>query len=239
MKKEIWKDIEGFEGLYMISNKGRLKSLERFKNNNGGLVKVEEKILTNHKDKKGYNFNTICKNGKIFSLRTHRIVAKHFIPNPKNKPQVNHINRIRHDNRVDNLEWCTNRENISHSKVFLKSSSKYVGVHYVGKYNKWTSQIHIKGTTYSLGYCKTEKEAKDNYEKALLNWKSKGVTPEIKKHKGFVRKSIDGTILEKFKTLKQVKEKGFDVASVSNSLNGKYSFGNGFYKNSIWEYERI
>ena len=120
MEKEILKTIKNYEGLYEVSNFGRVKSLERIDNNNH-LVK--EKILKNHKDKDGYLIVVLCKEGKQKTFKVHRLVAQAFIPNPNNYPQVNHKDENKENNFVyinedgtadlekSNLEWCTNEYN--------------------------------------------------------------------------------------------------------------------------------
>jgi hypothetical protein len=111
---EVWKDIPGYEGLYQVSNLGRVKSLERFKDNNGGLVRVPEKIMTGGK-RHGYILMFLSKEGSRKTFAAHRLVAQVFIPNPENKPSVNHINGNKQDNRVCNLEWNTYKENTNHA----------------------------------------------------------------------------------------------------------------------------
>lgn len=113
---EIWKDIEGFEGRYQVSNFGNVKSLGCKRNGK------KEKILKQHYDKRGYKKVTLSKNYELKSFSVHRLVAIAFLENLENKRTVNHINGIKHDNRVENLEWCTDSENTKHAfKLGLKT----------------------------------------------------------------------------------------------------------------------
>lgn len=102
---EEWRDIEGYEGLYQVSNLGRVRSL----NFNHTIGKVKELSLRN--SKKGYKQVILYKDGKTKSYRVHRLVAEAFIENPNNYEQINHKNEIKSDNTVNNLEWCTNEYN--------------------------------------------------------------------------------------------------------------------------------
>ena len=112
---EIWKDILGYEGIYQISNFGIAKSLQRNSLGKfGNVILLKEKILKYNKTK-GYLFVTFLKSHKIKNQSIHRLVAMAFIPNPDKKPCVNHINGIKIDNRIENLEWCTHSENTKHA----------------------------------------------------------------------------------------------------------------------------
>lgn len=105
---EVWKPIINFEGLYEISNFGRVKSLGNNK------YKVD-KIIKHCISKNGYAYCTLWINCKQKKYKIHRLIAIHFIPNPENKPFINHIDSNRMNNSIENLEWCTQKENIHHA----------------------------------------------------------------------------------------------------------------------------
>lgn len=126
MVDEEWKDIKGFEGLYQVSNKGRVKSLDRYAYNHGKLQFRPERILKQNIQKAGRNKRcavVLCKDGKTRSLRVHRIVAEAFIPNPENKPFIDHIDTDSTNNCVENLQWATAKEN-SNNPLSKKHSSE-------------------------------------------------------------------------------------------------------------------
>lgn len=116
LEGEIWRDIEILQGTHQVSNKGRIRRFahkRQFKGtesfHTGGLCSISI-------DAKGYSiFGYRLKNGKCRVLKVHREVAKAFIPNPENKPQINHIDGNKQNNTVENLEWCTNSENQLHA----------------------------------------------------------------------------------------------------------------------------
>lgn len=161
-EKEIWKDIISYEGLYQISNKGRVKSLS---GKSANINKAE--IILKPYITRGYFMVRFSKKGKEKAHYIHRLIAEAFIDNPNNKPQVNHINFKKLDNRIKNLEWVTNRENTQHWYNSTKRSSKYAGVsrYYNGMY---VAQFSINGKVFHLGYYKSEERAAMIYKKVLL-----------------------------------------------------------------------
>ena len=112
--KKKWKEIKGYEGKYIISNYGEVISLPRYKQNNSKLQYVEPKEIKRYVNpKNGYVYVQLWNNSKYKNIRLHKLVARTFIPNPKNLPQVNHIDGNKLDNSIENLEWCDCKYNIN------------------------------------------------------------------------------------------------------------------------------
>lgn len=119
--EEEWRDIAGYEGLYQVSNLGRVKSLNYMHTGN-------EKIRKTKKNK-GYLQVSLWKNGKAHHTYVHRLVAETFIPNIKNLPQVNHIDENKENNRVDNLEWCDQKYNLNYGTRIERILEHRTGPH--------------------------------------------------------------------------------------------------------------
>lgn len=148
---EEWKPIKGYEGLYEISNLGRVKSLgrkiKRYNGHNYSEITYPPKILKNRIFQKGYYQVILCKDNVEKSFMVHRLVAETFIPNPENKPEVNHKWEIKIDNRASELEWSTHKENCEHrSNILKKGCIKKVKQYDLdGNFIKeWNSIMEIK-----------------------------------------------------------------------------------------------
>lgn len=149
---EIWKDIEGYEGLYQISNIGRVKSLPK-KRRYG--TEYQEEMFLKQKNNKGYLQVNLYNSNGMKSYQVHRLVAQTFIKNLKNKEEVNHKNGLKTDNRVENLEWVTPKENIKHAwKTGLIKSKRIKIAQYTldGKFLKIWNGVRSIEKTLGLDY---------------------------------------------------------------------------------------
>lgn len=151
---EIWKDVEGYEGIYQVSNQGRVKSLPRVTLLNGGRRREEPEVIMTYTLRSGYPTLVLRKKGVRKSAQIHRLVAAAFIPNPLKLSIVNHKDYDRTNNHAENLEWCTQLENVrwssermSHprSKVTSNTGEKYISK----RGRKYRVQIHYRGIVTS------------------------------------------------------------------------------------------
>lgn len=112
--EEIWKDIEEYEGLYQISNLGRVRSLNHFRENRQGGYEQKGRIRKIY-NSKTYSYIRLSKNGKTKTYTIHKLVANVFLEKVKGKKYINHIDGNKHNNKINNLEWCTSSENQKHA----------------------------------------------------------------------------------------------------------------------------
>lgn len=165
---EIWESIPDFPH-YQISNFGRVKRLEKNLIRKGLPYKLPEKILRVYSGFSGYLMIQIRNENQIKTFLIHRLVAMAFIANPRNLEFVNHIDNNKLNNHVTNLEWVTKRENSCHvNQLHSRFSSKFTGVAFHQKSQKWYASIRYNGKSQSLGYHNTEEaayEARCKFEK--------------------------------------------------------------------------
>ncbi len=169
MSIEIFKDIPGYEGLYQVSNLGNVKSLSRISKNSGsynGFMTIREKILNPALNNHGYYTVFLCKDGKNKRIKVHQLVTMSFLNHLPDKTQeivVDHINNIKTDNRLENLQLISHRENSSKDR-----KRKFdTGVYLHKTSNKYRAQIQINNKKFHLGSFDTEIEASKAYQKAL------------------------------------------------------------------------
>lgn len=174
MQDEIWKDIPGYEGLYQVSNLGRVRSLDKivYCTNQYGTKATrlrKSKIFSLAKQNNGYLIATINRKTK----KVHRLVAMTFIPNPDNLPQVNHKDGNKENNNVDNLEWCDQIYNMKHAvknNLFHK---------YFGKDNWQSIAVECYKENYSKIYYsirEAERETKIKHQSIIRCCKGKQLT---------------------------------------------------------------
>ena len=172
MIQEIFKKVKGYEGVYQISNFGRVKSLERYVKHPSGSYKIiKERILKSSPGSNGYLKVDLSLKGENKSMSVHQLVAVAFLNHKLNghKWVVDHKDFDRLNNHLSNIKIITARENTN--LKHLKSSSRYVGVGWKKQNKRWQSQIRINGRTKFLGYFINEIDAHYAYQNALKNIK--------------------------------------------------------------------
>lgn len=171
MNKEIWKDIREYEGLYQVSNLGRVKSLTRTikRNKMGDFIK--NGIIMNTTEHKGYISIILSKNGVSKRYKVHRLVAQEFIPNPNNYPEVNHKNEIKTDNRVENLEWCSHLYNMRYGTWKTRRKENFDYSHCYKKVNQYDMKDNFIKSWENISLA--EKELNINHISDCCNGKRK------------------------------------------------------------------
>lgn len=142
MQKEIWKDIQGYEGKYQVSSCGRVKSLPRKTKNQYGK---EEIIIKQRTDKDGYKRINLYKNGKRKTYLVHYLVAETFLENTNNYSEINHIDECKQNNFVENLEFCTHEYNINYGTRNKRQSKSRIGK-YTGKNSPHARKVQCINT---------------------------------------------------------------------------------------------
>ena len=156
-ESEVWKDVVGFEGLYKISNKGNVYSVERISSQGN---KCGGRTLKPIYDNYGYLVVTLHKNGKQKVKKIHRLVTEAFIPNPNNYPDVNHRDEEKDNNELSNLEWCDKGYNNNHGtrnrRIGQKKSKKVRAVNVeTGEIITFSSATETRNKGFSIGAVST------------------------------------------------------------------------------------
>jgi len=208
MENEIWKDVKGYEGIYKISSLGNIKSLSRIVLKNGKHpFKSKEKLMKRYFKENKYQHVTLSKNG-VSKIRTvHQLVAESFL---NHKPcmhrlVINHINFIKTDNRLINLEIVTHREN--GNMKHIKSSSIYTGVSWHKKNKNWIANISVNGRLKYLGSFESEKEASLYYEEMLTKLGIKLYSGDLLTFEGLLKRY--GDYIGYLKPFNDIKDKQF------------------------------
>lgn len=152
------KDVVGYEKRYKVTRDGKVFSL------------ISDRYLSTFLSEKGYETLTLSKKGIARKKRVARLVAEAFIPNPNKYKEVNHINCIKTDNRVENLEWCTRSQNVLHAYKNGLYKNKGIGVYLYKRTNKFYACIERKGKTIYGKYFDTKQEGIEAREKFLAKW---------------------------------------------------------------------
>lgn len=204
--EEIWKDVKGYEGMCKVSNLGRAMRLNK---------KGVWYILDLKPKKNGYYLVGFCINGKTNYVYLHRAVAEAFIPNPCGKPQIDHINTIRTDNRVENLRWVTSHEN--HMNVITRKNRSLL----------WKSNTSLMA--------KSMKNIRDwNAKTESKEWCNK--LHEMNKIP-VIGKDLSTGKIYKYTCANEAKVDGFSQTAIAHCIKGEYHtrYGNNIYKNIKWK----
>lgn len=236
--KEVWEDIQGYEGYYQVSNLGRVKSLYK-----------GSAILKGSVNNRGYHTVILYKDGKYKHFLKHRLVAQAFIPNPQKLPQVNHKDEDKSNNNVSNLEWCTNAyNNLYHDKakrVGIKEGKPVAQYTLSGKLVRiWESACEAGRAGYHAGHIRECCHEKVQTHRGYMWWFAfddetpTTINPHVKKRftnrtdlsKPVGQYDFNGNLIKIWPSKHEAKRNGFDDASISYHLkNGKP------YKGYFWK----
>lgn len=191
LKNEEWRDIKDFEGLYKISNYGRVKSLDRIIHASDRDIHCKDMIKKISKNNRGYYVIALFNTNTFKRYLVHRLVAEAFIPNPDNKPEVNHITPVTKDlcdNRVCNLEWVTSKENSQRSIVLGRASKP--PIHFGKNHPKHKSiyQINKNGIIENHWNCIADACRTGEYERHSIVSSCKDINKTYKGFKWFYEK---------------------------------------------------
>lgn len=226
MFNEVWKDVDGFEGLYEVSNLGNVRRFD--------TKKAKVKSLNIY----GYPQVNLYKNGKAYLRRVHRLVAIAFIPNPDNLPMINHKDENPCNNVVDNLEWCDAKYNVnygggnekralSHSKPVLQYS---LTGQLIKEWHSATEAARELGFPQSgINWCCLRKPKHNSCKGYIWRFKNDKSPFVFKNGKRVVQMDKNGTFIKEFSNITSaVMETGILATSISNCIHGRASLAGGY-----------
>lgn len=242
LPNEEWRDVVGYERLYQVSNLGRVKSLDRTIPFSKCTKKVKGKVLSQHTNF-GYCLVSLGRKGQ--GTRVHRLVADAFIPNPSKLPIINHINEVKHDNRVENLEWCDYSYNLNYGSRngWQRRLNGIAVCQYtkdgvlVAKYSsiaEASEQCKTASRTNIFHCCKKRKPSAGGYV-----WRYEGDNNGVKyinrKLTAVIQYDKFGNFIAKYNTIKEAATRtGIRATAISNCLAGLSQTSGGFY----WEEDK-
>lgn len=213
--KEIWKEIKGYENRYAVSNRGRVMNL------------MSGKVLKNRINGHGYEHVLLCKNGKQKNYKVHRLVAQAFIPNKLNLPYINHLDEVKTNNNVSNLEWCSASQNQRHSAHQKSCRIKQLTLD--GELVKiWDSSMQIgRETGYNASYiiqcCKGKYKQAHGYR-----WEYADASQQHKLNRPVAALTKDGEFVAEYKSAAEASRSlKISTTQIRNCLYGTYKSTHG------------
>lgn len=224
LPNEEWRDVVGYEGLYQISSLGRIKRLVSPKCKKERLLAITKDL--NH----GYCRVMLSKENKARRFLIHRLLAEHFIPNPENKPCIDHINGIRDDNRLENLRWCTHLEN---NNFPLAKRNNSIAHKELAQDEQWRKK-NIEAVKRAMARPEVRKKISESRKK---NWRDpKYLAMQKERHfkRAVLQFSLDMKFINEFASVNEAsRNTGINISSIVRSCKRK----NKMAGNYIWRYK--
>jgi len=237
---EIWKDVPNYEGLYQVSNLGKVKSLERDIVHMGNISRIKEKVMKPFINRGGYYCVKLSKNQKYKSFKIHRLVALAFIPNPNNYECINHKDENKKNNVVSNLEWCTKRYNNEYGSKSLWKRKVYkfdLDGNLLAKYDSITEAAKQNNFSYSSinGCCRESIRTAHGFIWCFEIEQLQGKLNKIKSNApvGVSMYTLENELVENFNSISEAcKKYNLNKSAIHMCCKGKYKT----YKGYIWKY---